>query len=75
MVARLTPDQKVACSIHVGFNTSCSALFNPDTKRQTTLFGIFGINIQLYLQTRLWQQEKIKIKKNLNLFFVNYFCL
>jgi hypothetical protein len=21
MVARLTPDQKVACSIHVGFNT------------------------------------------------------
>ena len=27
MVARLTPDQKVACSIHVGFN---SHFFFPD---------------------------------------------
>ena len=26
MVARLTPDQKVACSIHVGFNSQCFAI-------------------------------------------------
>jgi hypothetical protein len=28
MVARLTPDQKVACSIHVGFNTP---ILHPDS--------------------------------------------
>ena len=31
MVARLTPDQKVACSIHVGFNT-------PDPSPDNVLF-------------------------------------
>jgi hypothetical protein len=27
MVARLTPDQKVACSIHVGFNFNNTCFF------------------------------------------------
>ena len=27
MVARLTPDQKVACSIHVGFNTQIRSFY------------------------------------------------
>jgi hypothetical protein len=33
MVARLTPDQKVACSIHVGFNT-------PDPSPETFFFRL-----------------------------------
>ena len=36
MVARLTPDQKVACSIHVGFNSHFILFF---IKRRRILLG------------------------------------
>ncbi|KAH0989323.1 hypothetical protein GBA52_000806 [Prunus armeniaca] len=49
MVARLTPDQKVACSIHVGFNTR-HRLCASKTKPVPTLHQLLsGLSIQVFL--------------------------